>query len=140
MDKYDFLRDKIQCLYCEEDWLSIENKLRNKCKTVFLMWLELVKGQKIEGLKKDEVSNLAREWIGHQRQESEYNKKWKADASDGLGCKVCVYAVKFPEEVFCLQLAKKKSMGGNCKDEIVFRGSEFYGELLEFLDLLKVYE
>ena len=140
MDKYDFLRDRIESSYDRKTWLNIENTLREKCKRVFLMWLDIAKQNKLEDLSEMELESLLQEWVGSQRQESEYNKNWKGNQGT-INCLSCVFGVKNAEQdaILCLQLAKVKPSGADCSDEMVNRGSEFFGELFEFLNMLRIY-
>jgi len=140
MNKYDFLRHKIESLYDRKMWLNIENTLREKCKRVFLMWLDIAKQKKLEDLSEMDIESLAQEWIGSQKQEAEYNKNWRG-SQDSITCMSCVFGVKNVEQgaILCLQLAKVKPSGADCSDEMVNRGGEFFGELLGFLDMLKIY-
>ena len=139
MDKYDFLRDKIQETFSQKQWVEIEKGLREKCKVVFVMWLKIVKKKKLEELNGDEVEEYVREWEAEQRDEEEYVKRWKS-ALEVEKCDNCVFGVDGEGKVFCLQLAKYKGDDASCADEVVNRGSIYYGRLFELLKLLKVYE
>jgi len=139
MDKYDFIRDKIEERFDKDKWIVIEQSLRHQCKFVFLIWLELVKKKMIEELDEDAVCDAIDEWISFQKLESEYDRKYKDENKHVVTCKECVFKIGDEEKAFCIRYAKDVDGSGNCVNETNSESSEYYGELFDYLDMLGVY-
>lgn len=139
MNKYDFIREKIEEVFERDKWLVVEDSLRRQCMFVFLIWLELVKKRTIERVGEKGIKILMDEWVSAQKMESEYDKKYKEDKTYTVLCKQCVFKLGDEEKSFCIRYAKEVDENNDCKNEVGFEGSEYYGELLDYLNMLGVY-
>jgi len=141
MNKIEFIRLQIQNEFNVQEWREMEQDLRRKCMMVFALWCKLVREIDIEGEQSSEaVRNLIQDWTRDQKHQSEYRRKYKDETSSVLSCGECVFGIGIDKNrVYCVQYMKRKKLVEDCSDEVGNESSEFFGELFEYLNKLKVY-
>ena len=141
MDRYDFARTKIQEKFNKKKWFDIEHKMRKQCKDVFLLWLQYVKSKTKDTLEETDAQKFVDEWVGSQKLESVYDKKYREEEDRYIiECSKCVFRVEDGDGFYCIRYLKSKSLKADCSNEPNAEGSEYFGELFEYLNLIKVYE